>query len=257
MELTIALAQMRIAPLDPEKNLERMRKFIIDAKNRKADLVVFPEDAICGPLRGQTSFVEQAPRYLERMQELAVEHAVDLVPGTWTVADQGLLYNQACYIDAQGNVLGAYRKVNLWETERVQLTPGTTVSVFPTRFGLVGLIVCWDISFPALFGAMNALGVELVIAPAFWSFTRPPGKAWRVIDKEVQLIDALCIARSFENNILFAYCNAAGRLNMPGVRSMLSGRSQVTHPHDKAVALCSGNEEELLVAHAQLHRSLQ
>jgi len=249
LELTIALVQMRIASMDPLRNLKRIETLAAKAKRQGADLVVFPEDAVCGPLEGQTAFVEYAPEYLARMQALAVKQAIDLVPGSWTVSDQGLLYNQAHYIDASGALLGAYRKVNLWETERAVITPGAAPSVFPTRFGNVGLIICWDISFPAMFAAMNAQGVELVISPTYWSFPRNAAQS-----DDVLLIDSLCTTRAFENNVLFAYCNAAGELKRNGSIDVLSGRSQLTHPKDKVICKAEGNREEILVAHVTLSR---
>lgn len=247
MELTIALCQMAIEPMQPLHNLARMENFVAQAKALGAGLVIFPEDAICGPLQGQTAFVQHAPAYLARMQQLAAKQAIDLVPGSWTVAEGTALFNQTFYINADGSIAGSYRKIHLWETEKAAITPGVATTVFPTRFGLCGLVICWDISFPVLFTAMAAQGVQLVIAPAYWSFTRPTGKAWRSVEKDILLIDSLCVARAFENNIIFAYCNAAGTLKLPGVHARLSGRSQITHPHEKVMARCDGNNEELLV----------
>lgn len=254
MQLKIALVQMDIAPGAPLTNLPRMEEFVANAKKKGADLVVFPEDAVCGPLEGQTAFVQHAPAYLQRMQALAVKYAVDLVPGSWTVADQGLLYNQAHYIAADGTLLGVYRKINLWETEKLVLAPGVVPVVFNTRFGRVGLTICWDISFPLLFAAMNAQGAQMVISPTYWSFPDSVEKK-KEVEEEITLIDSLCITRAFENNIIFAYCNAAGVLETAGTRSVLSGRSQVTDPKDKCVVLCKGNDEELLIG--DVHMPIQ
>ncbi len=254
MELTIALVQMRIAPSDPLKNLERMETFVKEAVNKGAQLVVFPEDAVCGPLQGQIDFVQHAPAYLARMQELASTYKVDLVPGSWTVVENGLLYNQVHYINSDGTVAGSYRKINLWETEKVAISPGSFSSVFPTRFGIVGLIVCWDIAFPALFADMNVQGVQLVVAPTYWSFTHYAEENDAVVDDEVLLIDSLCTTRAHENNILFAYCNAAGELELPGTTAVLSGRSQITHPLTKVVCKAEGNKEQVLIAHVSLDK---
>lgn len=248
MELAIALVQMYVAPSDPLTNLRRMDAFVRKAKKKGADLVVFPEDAVCGPLSGQVKFVVHAPEYLAHFQALAAKHAIDIVPGSWTVAENGLLYNQAHYINADGSLAGTYRKVNLWETEKLSITPGHAASVFPTRFGMVGLIICWDISFPAMFAAMVQQGAQLVIAPTYWSFTEPPGQVDDVIDDEILLIDSLCTTRAFENNIVFAYCNAAGVLKADGTEAALSGRSQITHPLYKVVCKAEGNKEEMLFA---------
>lgn len=249
--MKIALVQFDITPLDPLTNLTRMEEFVAKAKKKGADLVVFPEDAVCGPLQGQTAFVQHAPAYLQRMQVLAAKHAVDLVPGTWTVAENGLLFNQAHYIAADGTLVGTYRKINLWETEKISVTPGIAPVVFNTRFGRVGLTICWDISFPLLFAAMNAQGVQMVISPTYWSF--PDGvEKQKEVQEEITLIDSLCVTRAFENNIIFAYCNAAGVLEQVGSNSILSGRSQITDPSNKCVARCEGNNEELLIAEVQV-----
>lgn len=255
MRITIALAQFEVAPCKPLENLERMEVFIHQAVEQGAQLVVFPEDAVTGPLRGQSDFVASGHNYLTHFQALAVKYDVDLVPGSWTVEDAGLLYNTAHYISKDGTVAGAYRKINLWETEKAAVTPGSAVSVFPTAHGLVGLIICWDISFPLLFADMNALGVELVISPTYWSFTRPKKEVKDVMEDEILLIDSLCTTRAFENNILFAYCNAAGQLDLDGTEAVLSGRSQLTHPLDKVVCKAEGNKEALLIATVELVRA--
>ena len=254
MDIAIALIQMDIALGEPLKNLERMDRFVRRAKKKGADLVVFPEDAVCGPLHGQVDFVASAPAYLAHFQALALELAIDIVPGSWTVAQGGLLYNQTHYINSDGTVAGTYRKINLWETEKLHITPGAFTSVFSTRSGIVGLIICWDISFPAMFADMAAQGVELVICPTYWSFTKPPEEVGDVVDDEILLIDSLCTVRAFENNILFAYCNAAGELNTPEGDTVLSGRSQITHPLDKVVVKAAGNAEEMLFARVSLLR---
>lgn len=252
MSFTLALVQFLIEPGAPLKNLARMEEFTAQAKAKGADLVVFPEDAVCGPLSGQTGFVALSDAYLARMQALAIKHQVDLVPGTWTVAEDGALYNQAHYITAQGLVAGSYRKIHLWETESAALAPGTVASVFTTRFGRVGLSICWDIAFPELFAAMNAQGVQLILSPSYWSFPQDGPEGTVKMQDEIHLIDSLCTTRAFENNVVFAYCNAAGVLEQGGVKSVLSGRSQVTDPLKKVIAQCEGNREELITVEVEL-----
>ncbi len=147
-------------------------------------------------------------------------------------------------------------RLNLWETEKLHITPGTLASVFPTRFGLVGLIICWDISFPAMFAEMVAQGVELVVSPAYWSFTRPSDDVQEVVDDDILLVDSLCTTGAFKNNILFAYCNAAERVVHPGWRDgALRPNSQITHPLNKVVVKAEGNAEEVLFARLVLERA--
>ncbi|TWU59802.1 Nitrilase [Rubripirellula tenax] len=247
MRILIALVQFEIAPSQPEINLPRMESFIRQAAKQGAQLVVFPEDAINGPLEGQTDFVGTAPACLEAFQQLAIKYEVDLVPGTWTVQEGDALYNTAHYINKDGSVAGVYRKINLWETEKAKLTPGTTVSVFPTAYGMVGMIICWDISFPALFAEMVKQGVRLVISPTYWSFPRS-ADCDGAVDDEILLIDSLCTTRAFDNNIVFAYCNAGGELKSDDWDVVLSGRSQITHPLDKVLCKATSNGDEIVFA---------
>ncbi len=258
MQLSIAIAQMQVVPNDPPANILKIEQFIQAAIKRGANLIVFPEDAICGPLTGQSAFVAEAPGFLAQMQKLAVTYGVDLVPGTWTVSDGVALYNQAHYITADGVLAGIYRKTHLWETEKAIITPGNSVSVFPTRFGMVGMVICWDLAFPPLFTAMNQLGVELVVSPTYWSVPLVEAGTQDTVvaeQQDVDLIDSLCTARAFENDIVFVYCNAAGTLDVPGTEVTLSGRSQITHPVDKVICRSQGNEEELLVAEISHQRA--
>ena len=248
MDLRIALVQFDVAPSDPETNLARMAEFVEQAAAKGAQLVVFPEDAVTGPLEGQSLFVAYAPTYLAYFQSLAAKHGVDIVPGSWTIAEGAAHFNAAYYLNADGTVAGMYRKVNLWETERALVTPGAVAAVFPTAHGLVGLTICWDIAFPLLFAEMSKQGAELVVSPTYWSLSREAECRKAVAKDEILLIDSLCTARSFENDLVLVYCNAAGRVGETKAEGTLSGRSQITHPHEKVVCKAKGNKEELLIA---------
>ena len=253
MKIVIALVQFEVAPEDPDMNMARMETFIAKAATSGAQLVVFPEDAVTGPLEGQGSFLDRSAEFLAYFQELAAEYEIDIVPGTWTVADGAAVYNTAYYIQRDGTVAGFYSKMHLWETEAALLTPGPAAAVFPTSHGMVGLTICWDIAFPEQFAQMRQMGVELVISPTYWSFTRKAEQRRAIKVSEVDLIDSLCRTRAFENDIVFVYCNAAGEFETAEGEDdvTLSGRSQITHPQIGVVALAEGNAEQMLLARIQ------
>jgi predicted amidohydrolase len=248
VSLEIALVQFAVAPCDPDRNLARMAHFIQQAAARGAQLVVFPEDAVTGPLSGQTAFVAHAPAYLAHFQRLAVKFSVDLVPGSWSIQEGAALYNAAHYINSDGSVAGVYRKINLWEGERALVSPGLAASVFATSHGWVGLAICWDLAFPMLFQEMKAQGAGLVLVPAYWSFSTPAADVAEVEEEGIALIDSLCVSRSFENDLVLAYCNAAGTLRSEGIDAVLSGRSQVVHPTAQALSKSTANDEEIIYA---------
>jgi predicted amidohydrolase len=252
MPVSIALVQFSIAPSQPLVNLQRMETFVKDAVEKGAQIVVFPEDSVCGPLSGQTDFVTHAPAYLLEFKKMAIKYQVDIVPGSWTANTNGRHYNTTYYVNKDGTVAGTYQKIHLWASEKSRVTPGSKPCVFRTAYGMVGLTICWDVSFPMLFAEMNKLGVQMVISPSYWSLTKKAEAVFETSEDEILLIDSLCTSRAFENNIVFVYCNAAGTLEVDGIKATLSGRSQITHPGEKVVCKSVSNDEEMLIASVEL-----
>src|SRR5690242_16628958 len=140
MQLKVAVVQFEISQYAPQENLEKAEEFIRQAVAQGADLIVFPEDFIAGPLERHVEFADFDSQYVKHFQQLAAQYGIDIVPGSIIEGDENGLYNTAYYIDRQGDILGQYRKVNLWLPERSYITPGTNHAVFNTRFGKVGMI---------------------------------------------------------------------------------------------------------------------
>jgi predicted amidohydrolase len=148
-------------------------------------------------------------------------------------------YNTSCYFDKSGKLLGIYRKINLWHSERERLCPGNNVSVFNTRFGKAGIALCWDLSDPLIFRKMAQAGAKMIYVPSFWSDAGISNR-----ETESRNLDALCHCRAFETESAIVYVNAAGEYE-PGDR--LIGRSQLTVPIKGAIKRISGNRESMIV----------
>src|SRR5262249_44463271 len=155
------------AQFDAEKNLAKAEYFIQEAVEQQAQIIVFPEDFVLGPLNGRADLADFDGRYIRHFQELAVKYNVDIAPGSIIERDETGLYNTAYYIDHAGKILGRYRKVNLWLPERSYLDPGRRAVACSTRFGKIGLAICWDLAFPELFRALVAEGAEIVLCPSY------------------------------------------------------------------------------------------
>ena len=109
--------------------------------------------------------------------------------------------------------------------------------VFETHYGKVGLIICWDLMFPEIFRSMVQQGVELVICPSTGVMRDAGAGMTHDANSEGQVVNALCVARAFENKVILVYANAAGSRN---IRRMLKKRSlgvrSVTVPFKGAVS---------------------
>jgi predicted amidohydrolase len=245
MDTNIAVVQFAITHATPEENLKKARMFVEEA-TANADMIVFPEDFITGPLNGNRALADFNGQYRAYFQQLARQYSIDIVPGSIIEGDHnGLLYNTTYYIDKTGTIKGRYRKTNLWLSERTYITPGNEVTVFDTAYGKVGLMICWDLIFPEVFRMMVQQKVEIVICPSYWCYEDAGVGLTHDANAEVKLVNALCTARAFENEIVLVYANAAESTSTQ--QETLIGQSQITVPFKGALHLLSHAREEMFI----------
>jgi len=112
--------------------------------------------------------IEESPA-VKRFQALARELNVVLPASVYERAGNAF-YNSVAMVDADGSVLGVYRKAHIPESpgyhEKFYFSPGDTgFKVWKTRFGTLGVAICWDQWFPESARAMALLGAEILFYP--------------------------------------------------------------------------------------------
>ena len=174
-------------------------------------------------------------------------YKIYIIPGSIIEKTAKGLFNTAYYIDSKGKIKGRYRKINLWIPERKYLTPGNKISVFNTKFGKAGLIICWDLIFPEIFREMVKKGVKIVYCPSFW--TKQDAGIGMKYDKDAEIknVNSLCTARAFENEIVLVYANAAGKLKVGKISDDLIGQSQITAPFKGSFKIFKHNREGMFL----------
>lgn len=248
MKVKIAVVQFEINQYNPDKNLSKAEKFIAEASESKADIIVFPEDFITGPIKLRLEeFADISQRYCKYFQNLAKKYKINIVPGSIIEKESLGYYNITYYIDSKGDVKGQYKKINLWHPEKSYINRGSEISVFNTKFGKIGLIICWDLMFPEIFRKMLRKGVNIVICPSYWTFEDASiGLKWDK-NSDPNLVDSLCVGRAFENEIILVYANAVGKLTLPNFEGTLFGHSQITTPFIGAVNKLNHQKEEMFI----------
>jgi len=248
MKVKIAVVQFEINQYNPDKNLSKAEKFIAKASESKADIIVFPEDFITGPIELRLEeFADNSQKYCKYFQNLAKKYKINIVPGSIIEKESLGYYNKTYYIDSRGEVKGQYKKINLWHPEKSYINRGSEISVFNTKFGKIGLIICWDLMFPEIFRKMLRKGVKIVICPSYWTFEDASiGLKWDK-NSDPNLVDSLCIGRAFENEIILVYANAVGKLTLPNFEGTLFGHSQITVPFIGAVHKLNHQKEEMFI----------
>ncbi|WP_439615306.1 N-carbamoylputrescine amidase [Shinella sp.] len=176
MRSMIAAAVQIACTDDIEANLEKLETHVCEAARRGAQLVVLQElfegvyfcvdedkihNARARPLQGHPT--------VARMAALARETGV-VLPVSLFERDGARLFNTLVMIDADGKVLGHYRKSHIPDSpgysEKFYFADGDTgFRVFETAAGKVGAGVCWDQWFPEAARAMVLLGAEVLVYP--------------------------------------------------------------------------------------------
>jgi predicted amidohydrolase len=168
----VRLATVHFRPSGKKTAAENCRlfaPFIEDAAGQKADLVVLGETlTVCGTGLAYADAAEPIPGpSTEYFGELASRHNLYIVAGL-VERDRHVIYNVAVLIGPDGKVTGKYRKAALPRTEiEGGVTPGTEYPVFETRFGKLGMMVCYDGFFPEPARQLSLRGAEVIAFPVW------------------------------------------------------------------------------------------
>ncbi len=230
-EITIALAQTAPVLNDNEENLRRMGTLIQRiCTEQPTNLIVFPELAVSGYECGLnfTRLAERVPGHaVSYLAGKAAEFNVHLVFGMPVKEKvESILYSAAVVIGPDGELLGDYRKLHLRGEERLAFRSGYRMPIFETEFGLMGVMIGWDLAFPETARSLVLDGAELVVVCAAWEAAHM--EEWR----------AYTVARACENAVFIAAANRVGQEPSYtfGGESMLVGpRGQVYTALDEAV----------------------
>jgi predicted amidohydrolase len=168
----VRLATVHFKPQGGATPLDNCRMYeplIAEAARQRADLVVLGETLTFVGLNKKYHEVAEAipGPSTKYFGELAKRYKVYLVPGLLE-RDGNLVYNVAVLIGPDGEVIGKYRKVCLPRGEvEGGIAPGSEYPVFQTRFGKVGLMVCYDGFFPEVARHLSMNGAEVIAWPVW------------------------------------------------------------------------------------------
>lgn len=153
----------------PAEKRQQFEPLIADAAKQRADLIVLPETlTFYGTGRTYVDCAESIPGpSTDYFGNLAKEYETHIVAGLLE-RDGHLVYNVSVLIGPDGEIIGKYRKVTLPRGEiEGGLTPGDEYPVFETRFGKVGMMICYDGFFPEVARELSNNGAEVIAWPVW------------------------------------------------------------------------------------------
>lgn len=171
----IAAIQMQCST-NLQANLEKAEKMVRQAAGDGAQIILLPElferEYFCQQRRYDFYHLAKPVEENDAVQmgmRLAKELNV-VLPVSFYEQDVNTLYNSIACIDADGTLLGVYRKTHIpddhYYQEKFYFTPGNTgFKVFDTHFGKIGIGICWDQWFPETARCMALMGAEILLYP--------------------------------------------------------------------------------------------
>jgi len=204
----------------------------------------------------------------ERMQRLAKELEIVLVVPLFERQARGVYRNSAAVVDADGSLLGVYRKMHIPDdplfNEKYYFVPGDAATddrvdgigavakqasgfrVWRTRYANVGVLICWDQWYPEAARITALLGADILFYPTAigWhpseksEFGKAQVDAWRTVQR----------AHAIANGVFVASPNRVGHEEEPGTDGIeFFGHSFICDPFGRILAE-AGTEEAILVA---------
>ncbi len=230
-----ALVQMRTG-LEPGPSLEQGTALIREAAAAGADYVLTPEVSNMMQLNREKLFEHLAEpdsdASLKAYRELARELSIHLHIGSLALrASPDRAVNRSFLIAPDGSILASYDKIHMFDIdlgngesyrESANYQPGETAVISDLPWGRIGLTICYDVRFPALYRALAEAGASFLAVPA--AFTKPTGEAhWHVLLR----------ARAIENGC-FVFAAAQGGLHEN--KRETYGHSLIIDPWGKVLA---------------------
>jgi len=238
----IALGQFRSVQGDTRANLNKMLEMIDQASEAGADLIVFPELAYSGYFN--PSYVMQRlaePRegpFVQAMCKAAKEKRIHIIAGYPEAGPiPGKLFNSAIFVNDEGAVIENMRKVYAWGSEKLIFAEGNRFPVVQTKFGKVGMLICYDVEYPEPARIEALKGAEIIVDCSVWSID-PAEHRWHV---DLQ-------GNALFNLLFMVGCNTVG--------DNVCGSSMIVGPDGEERAVASRTEEELLIHEIDLDEIL-
>ncbi|NBB21506.1 acyltransferase [Runella sp. CRIBMP] len=191
----------------------------------------------------------------EQFGALAKELGIVIIASLFEKRAPGLYHNTTAVLDADGSYLGKYRKMHIPDDpgyyEKFYFTPGDLgYKVFDTKFGKLGILICWDQWYPEAARITSLMGAEILFYPTAigWDTNEPDPavnleqyNAWQTIQR----------SHSVANGVYVVSVNRVGR----EADQQFWGGSFVSNPFGSLMYLASHDQEEVKVVELDLDKT--
>ena len=263
-KITVALLQSKSSN-DIQKNIEKTEAMIEEAAKKGANI-------ICTQELFKTNYFPQVEDWdyfklaepvnensetIKRFSKIAKKTGTVIILSLFEKRADGIYHNTAAVIDADGKYLGKYRKMHIPDDphfyEKFYFTPGDLgYKVFNTKFGKIGVLICWDQWFPEAARLTAMKGAKIIFYPTAigWlpsekeEYGKSQYNAWETIQK----------SHAVANGIYIASVNRVGFEESPDGNEGIEfwGQSFISNPYGEIIKKAPADKEEVLIAEVDL-----
>ncbi|AXV38147.1 MAG: carbon-nitrogen hydrolase family protein [Methanobacteriaceae archaeon] len=232
-----------------DKNIKKAVQMIKKAGKNSSDMVILPEMFNC-PYDNQ-KFVEYSEeqsnsKTLKKISEVAGDCGVYIIAGSIPESQGDRIYNTSFTFNPEGKVIAVHRKLHLFDInipgsiyfmESDTLSAGDKVTVFDSKYGKIGVAICYDLRFPEIFRLMALNGANLIIVPGAFNMKTGPAH-WEVLTR----------SRAVDNQVFVVAASPARNEDLSYVAY---GNSMIVGPWGEVIT-CAGEGEEIIYADLKL-----
>ena len=252
MKIKVAATQMR-CDWEIENNLKKSINLIEKAAEKGANIILLQElfqtPYFC--IQYDEEIFKLAQTFennslINKMSEVAKKHKV-VLPISFFEKDNNAYFNSIAVIDADGKVLGKYRKSHIPDgagyLEKYYFNPGDTgFKVWETTYGKIGIGICWDQWFPEAARIMALKGAEILFYPTAIGdeimSTYDSSEAWQTVMQGHAAANIMPVVAS----------NRIGSESVKGQVNGFYGKSFICNRSGKIIAEASKDKEEIIIA---------
>jgi predicted amidohydrolase len=226
-----------------EANMKKIAAFLEDLPDR-CDFIVLPELWNTGyDMDHMKNLAETAKgESMAFLREIAIKYQINVIGGSIAERKDEGIYNMMPVIGRKGEILGKYRKVHLFPLgidEPAIFEPGDEWGLCETDCGVIGLMLCYDLRFPAFCRNLALRKAEMIFVPAQWPLAR------------VDHFRSLVKARAIENQLIVVGVNRTGKDDIA-----YGGGSMIVAADGSIMKDC-GDTEGLYVCEVNTERNQQ
>jgi N-carbamoylputrescine amidase len=246
---------------DPDANFKKTLAFADRAARRGAQIIctqeLFRSQYFCQKEDHKNfKLAELVPGpTTDAFQKLAKKHQVVVIASLFEKRAAGVYHNTAVIIDADGSLLGRYRKMHIPDDplyyEKFYFTPGDLgFKAWPTRYGKIGVLICWDQWYPEAARLTALQGAQILFYPTAIGWH--PAEKKKYGERQHNSWETIQRSHAIANGCYVAVANRVGHEKLAGRGIEFWGQSFVAGTSGEILAQAGAAKEEILIVPVDL-----